>query len=101
MCPRGMKSEDGEGIGWVFKPTTWATKSQCIAEAVSERCSNSHGGEHWHRHLHLVGGRVVACQVYPPKLCTAILKGFRTQLLKDGKRYQKEIGSVLRSARSE
>ncbi len=45
-------------------------------------------------HVQLVGGGAAACQVYPPKLCTAILKGFRTQLLKDGKAYQNEIGSV-------
>ena len=94
MCPHGMQSKDHEGTGHVLKPTGWATNSPFIAEKVSERCSNFYGKQKWHRHVHLVGGKAVACQVYPPHLCTAILKGLRNQLKHDGNFYPNEIGSV-------
>ena len=85
MCPHGMKSEDEAGIGRVLQPTGWATNSECIADAVSEKCSNMHGGERWHRQVQLLNGRAAACQVCLPKLCTTILKGFRAQLEKDSR----------------
>ena len=53
-----------------------------------------HGGEHWHRHVHLVGGSAAANPAYPAKLCIAIPKGCRNQLLEDGKCDKNEIGPV-------
>ena len=69
---------------------------ECIASVVSERFSNIHRGEQWHRHVQLINGRAAACQVYPPKLRTTILTGFRSQLEKDSRCYQDDVGSICR-----
>ena len=37
-----------------------------------------------HRHVHLLGGRAKACQVYPENLVRAILKGIRQELTHNG-----------------
>ena len=38
-----------------------------------------------HNHIQLLGGRAKACQVYPEKLCRAILVGIRNELVSIGK----------------
>ncbi len=93
MCAYGMKSQDAEGEGQVLKPTGWATNSPYIAEQVSKLCSNRWRGAK-HRHVHLISGRAKAAEVYPPRLCTAILKGLRAQFIADGLMTQKGIGTV-------
>ena len=93
MCPHGMMSRDEHGPGLVLKPTGWATNSPYIAEQVSAQCSNK-GGASYHRHVPLLFGRARAAQIYPPKLCTAILKGLRAQLKADGRMQDGEIGSM-------
>ena len=76
MCRFGMKQKDKQGAGFVRKETRWLTTSWYIAEALKGSCP---GG---HRHIRCWGGdRSVQAQVYPPKLCAAILEGLRRQLL--------------------
>ena len=93
MCAYGMKSKDEFGEGLVKKPTGWATNSPYIAEQVSQLCSNRHKGAK-HRHAHLISGKAKAAEVYPVKLCTAILKGLRRQFISDGLMTPKDIGTV-------
>ena len=88
-----MTSSDDKGPGLVKKPTGWATNSPCIAQEVSELCPNRWRGA-MHRHVHLISGRAKAAEVYPPKLCKAILKGLRTQLRYDGSMIQHDIGTI-------
>ncbi len=93
MCAYGMNSEDADGEGLVHKPTGWATNSPYVAEQVSKLCSNRWLGAK-HRHVHLIFGRAKAAEVYPPRLCTAILKGLRAQFVADGLMTQRDIGTV-------
>ncbi len=93
MCAYGMKSKDGHGEGLVKEPTGWTTNSPYIAEQVSASCSNRWKGSK-HRHVHLISGRAKAAEVYPPKLCTAILKGLRRQFLADGLMIPKDVSTV-------
>ena len=79
MCCFGMKSSDKEGIGLVKKPTGFLTNAECIARELSQRCV---GG---HRHVHLIGGKASAAEVYPYDLCCAILVGLKKQLTLDGR----------------
>ena len=76
MCQFGMTThvdeKNGEQ-GLVKKPTGFLTSSQCIAQALNLQCA---GG---HQHVHLVGGRAAGAQVYPEKLCKAIVNGMMKQ----------------------
>ncbi len=97
MCTYGMKFKDAKEEGVVMKPTGWATNSPYIAEQVSVLSSNRWRGTK-HRHVHLISGRAKAAEVYPPALCTAILKGLRRQSIADGLMCPKDIGkSVVRN----
>ena len=78
MCRYGMYSKDHNGIGKVKKPTGFLTNSPYLRDQLSRKCL---GG---HRHVQLVGGRAHACQVYPDKLCRAILRGVRLELVHSG-----------------
>ena len=67
--------------GWnarTCEETNWLVdKSTCIARELEVQCQ---GG---HEHAHLIGGRASKCEVYPDKLCEAILRGLKAQLVKD------------------
>ena len=78
MCRYGMYSKDACGIGKVKKPTGFITNSSHLADQLGNKCL---GG---HRHIQLMGGRAAACQVYPDKLCRAMLKGIRLELVNSG-----------------
>ena len=56
------------------------TNSDHIARWVRAKCTGDH------RHVQLVGGRAKACEVYPRKLCEAMLRGLKDQLVADGLR---------------
>ena len=76
MCRFGMDSHVREKDGerrLVKKPTGFMTSARCLASQLDVRCD---GG---HEHVHLVGGRASAAQVYPPELCKAILRGIVRQ----------------------
>ena len=70
-----MYSKDYCGIGKVKKPTGFITNSSYLADQLGDKCL---GG---HRHIQLMGGRAAACQVDPDKLCRAMLKGIRLELI--------------------
>ena len=75
MCRFGMTSRDASGEGLVMKPTGYMTNSPFIGEELGIRCTKDH------RHIHLIGGRARAAEVYPAELCIAILKGLKAQLV--------------------
>jgi hypothetical protein len=50
MCQFGMQQEDGEGIGWIKKPTGFMTNCEGIAKRLSKSCKDIH------RHIPLLGG---------------------------------------------
>ena len=78
MCRFKMMSEDKQGKGLAKKPTGFLTNSEDLRMPLDKQCL---GG---HRHVHLMGGRAKACQVYPEKLVRAILSGIRTELVNNG-----------------
>ena len=93
MCRWGMKSRDASGIGYVRKPTKWATNSWELAKVLQSDCPNKGTDSRaWHRHIQLVNGRAKAAQIYPPALVTAILKGIREQMKADGE--IKDLGNL-------
>ena len=59
MCCFGLQSSDDGGVGPVKKPTGFITNSKIIRDELSRKCDGLH------RHVHLVGGRAKAAQVYP------------------------------------
>ena len=72
MCQFGMLThveEKGGKMGLVKKPTGFMTSSSCIANALNLKCQGGHD------HVPLVGGRAAGAQVYPKKLCDAIVTG--------------------------
>ena len=76
MCRFGMTSHvkvKGGEQGLVKKPTGFMTSSRHVAEELSRRCRGGHS------HVHLEGGRASAAQVYPVRLCEAILRGVLKQ----------------------
>ena len=97
QCPFGLTSVDFDGsMQLAVKPTGWATNSARIAEQVGIRCSNI-GKEPWqqHRHVPLIGGRAKSCEVYPPRLVRAILRGLCAEMKDRGMIHSGEIGSVF------
>lgn len=72
MCRFGMESHvqsKGGEKGLVKKPTGFMSSAECIVAELARRCDGSH------QHVHLMGGRAAAAQVYPPALWEAILRG--------------------------
>eukprot|EP00972_Heterocapsa_arctica_P043955 6491785-Heterocapsa_arctica.AAC.1 len=63
----------------IEKATGFLTNSPRIAARVGER----HSGDH--RHIHMMGGRDAAAQVYLERLCRAICTGVKEQLRDDEK----------------
>ena len=89
MCTFDMRQEDGRGIARIKKPTGFLTNSEMIAKQLSRRCT---GG---HRHIPLVGGRAKQAQIYPDKLCVAIITGLVEQMIKDERITAGGIGSMV------
>ena len=80
MCQFGMETFDDKKLGTtgpVKKPTGFMTSSKCLYDELSRQCK---GG---HVHIPLVGGRASACQVYPPELCKAVVRGVVKQKVFD------------------
>ena len=75
MCAYGMQVKDGPNR----KPTMWITNSWYIARELQRRCNGNH------RHEALMGGKAALAQVYPERLCKAIVRGLKKHLRsKDG-----------------
>ena len=68
MCAHGLMSEDREGPGLVYKPTTVLTNSSVVAEKVKGHCSKDN------RHVHLVGGRAAGASAYPDHFCDRLVE---------------------------
>ena len=64
----------------VKKPTKFMTNAPYIGEELSLRCDGSH------RHLVLIGGKAKRAEIYPDKLCKAMLTGLVKQMESDGRR---------------
>jgi len=84
QCQYGQAYE-GEPVR---KPTGWLGNSPEVAKTLVKRCtgqggacSRRQGG--WHRSCS--GPVAKAAQVYPRRLCEAILQGFRSQMIADGR----------------
>ena len=80
MCKFEMKQVDKDGEGYIRKETLWLTNCKEIAEELEGECKNLKGKE-LHRHIHLIGGRAKAAQVYPKPLVREILRGLRNALM--------------------
>eukprot|EP00969_Alexandrium_andersonii_P072152 3184232-Alexandrium_andersonii.AAC.1 len=83
------------GVGHlpVRKPTRWMSSSPEILKRVCLRCSNEGlgaGGPKLHERAVLQGrggsgaNSTAAAAVYPPALCTAILRGIAAQHIREG-----------------
>ena len=79
LCGFGMTSQDMHGPGLVKKPTKFMTNSHHVAKWLEVKCTGDH------RHVQLIGGRAKACEIYPTKLCEAMLRGLKDQLVADGR----------------
>ena len=80
MCGFGMTAPEHGNCsqeGPVKKPTGFLTSSTCIAQALNRRCNQEH------THVHLMSGKAAGAQVYPVKLCEAILDGLIQQKKED------------------
>ena len=85
MCRFGMVMPvpSKDSLALVKKPTGILTNSTEIARILDVRCSNQdpHSKQEIHEHVSLIGGkRASAAQVYPDKLCQAIVKGLKNEL---------------------
>ena len=89
ICTFEMKQQDELGTAFIRKPTKFMTNSQCIANRLSQRCPGNH------RRIQLINGRAKAAEVYPDKLCKAILSGLMEQMREDNRISQGNIGSVM------
>ena len=70
LCQYGMKVGGGPNR----KPTMWITNSPEVAKELQKRCTGDH------EHVPLMGGKAHEAEVYPLKLCKAILRGVKKQL---------------------
>ena len=89
MCEFEMTQEDGQGVGRIRKSTGFATNAPQLARRLAKTCTGQH------RHIHLIGGRAKAAEIYPPKLCKAIIEGLVSQMEEDGKIEKGSIGVIM------
>ena len=94
QCRFGLRGTDKHGPGLVKKPTKFLTNAREIAKALDKQCTGCH------RHLNTMGTTKLlsACAIYPPGLCSAIVRGLERQLEQDQRRDEvlsTELGSEL------
>ena len=89
FCRLGMAAKDDDGtFKLARKPTAILTNSDATATLLRHaQCLGDH------EHVHLVGGKASACQVYPDKFTKAICEGIRREL--DTIRWRNELFEVL------
>ena len=74
MCMYGMRIQDQA----IMKTTRWMSNAHYLLQALGQRCDGSHN------HLPLIGGnKSQLSQVYPDKLCQAIISSLKEQLAMD------------------
>ena len=89
MCEFEMTQVDGQGVGRIKKSTGFATNAPELGRALSQTCSRQH------RHIPLIGGRAKAAEIYPPRLCKAIIEGLLRQMEEDGKLQRGCVGVIM------
>ena len=76
QCEFGLMSEDKWDRAPAKNPTRFLTNSPHVGEALAARCQNARReAKGQHRHVQLIQGRARAAQVYPQKLCEAMVRG--------------------------
>ena len=75
----------------VRKATKFACSSPLILDEISRRCDGSHN------HQRLVDGRASRAQVYPPRLCEAMLRGIDRQRIREGEVLPDKLAARLDS----
>ena len=93
MCQHGMVLNTPLGQKLALKATGWLSNSKHIINTLARTCTND-GGSHDHDHADLQHSNAARAAVWPDKLCYAILKGIRKQLLSDNVMFEGEIGSI-------
>lgn len=79
MCQFGTIPKGADGsLMPVKKATTFESSSQLIVDEISKRCDGSQ------EHQPLVDGRARRAQIYPPRLCQAMLRGIDRQRIREG-----------------
>ena len=89
MCQFDMMQEDGQGVARIKKTTGFATNAPELAKRLLRTCTGQH------RHILLMGGRAKKAEIYPPKLCKAIIEGLVSQMQEDGKIEKGCIGTIM------
>ena len=79
--PRGGGGPGPAGVGdYMLRPETTLELSEYIGEELTRRCDGTH------RHIEFTGGgRTGRSEVYPDKLCRALLNGLLKQIEADGR----------------
>jgi len=85
QCQFGLQTSPAEALN--LKPTGFMVNSAHIAKQLARRCTK----DHEHQPLE-GGGRTRKAEVYPPKLCRAIIQGLRQEVAQEAARsYVMEI----------
>ena len=69
------------------------TNAPHVAKWLNRKCPGDH------HHVALIGGRAKACEIYPTKLCEAIVQGLKDQLVEDERRGDE--GSLMNTVHDE
>ena len=84
QCEFGLRSRDKWGEAPAKKPTRFLTNAEHVGEALAVRCQNqTRELKDQHRHVQLVQNRAKQAQIYPQKLCEAIVHGMKRQMESD------------------
>ena len=92
-----MVLTDVQGRAPVFKPTGWMSNSKNILNQLNKLCTNN-GNTSDHRHVNLHRGLAAKAAVYPEKLCLAILKGLRKELIEQKVMFLGQVGTICEDA---
>ena len=89
MCRHDMRISGPHGDeGLARKPTGWLSNSPIILEELNVQCTNDH------KHASLENGRANQAAMYPEKLCYAVLRGVRRQMVALVVAHTGEIGAI-------
>lgn len=84
-CQYGQEDDKREPVK---KPTKWLSNSQEVLKQLSRRCNGREGRRSRRAgavHSVVQGSTTKRTAIYTPELCRAILRGFRNQLVMDGR----------------
>ena len=95
-APLGCGSKMTKVLCIVVSRPKFMANAKCIAKQLAQRCPGTH------RHIQLISGRAKAAEVYPDKLCAAIVCGLMEQMQEDSRiaRYGSDMGTVTASEES-